>query len=138
MYPSGVPVAFDWSEYLNLAQELLEHAASSRSPEAYYRASISRAYFAAHCKARNYLRDVKGDILIPQTGSAHQYVIDKFRNSSDRRCRSVGQNLDRMRIDRTFADYQDIVPGLSKMASSSVRMGIKVFSTLTEIRINYD
>lgn len=133
MCPHGVPIAFDWSEYLKLAQELAGQASSSASNEARLRTAISRAYYASHCKARNYLRDVKGDTSIPRTGKAHNYVITKFKNSSNRRCRGIGINLDRMRANRTKADYFDVVWGLSSMASSTLTLAQRVISTLSSI-----
>jgi len=133
MCPHGVPIAFDWSEYLKLAQELAGQASSSASNEARLRTAISRAYYASHCKARNYLRDVKGDTSIPQSGGAHNYVITKFKNSSNRRCRKIGMDLDRMRKNRGIADYKDVVWGLSFMESSTLTLAQRVISTLSSI-----
>jgi len=52
----GVPMSFDWADYLTLAQELADQAASSQSTEAKLRSAISRAYYAAFCKESNHLR----------------------------------------------------------------------------------
>ena len=43
-------MAFDWTEYLTLAQELVQ-----REEEACLRSAISRAYYAAFGKARERL-----------------------------------------------------------------------------------
>ncbi len=48
-------MSFNWSEYLNLAQELAGRSTEPPNQEARLRSSISRAYYAAFCKARNYL-----------------------------------------------------------------------------------
>ncbi len=62
-------MSFDWSEYLNLAQELAGKATTPASQEAKLRA-ISRAYYAAFVQARNFLRDRDG-LTIPRE-STHQ------------------------------------------------------------------
>jgi uncharacterized protein (UPF0332 family) len=49
---------FDWSDYLDLANELAGDIASQTTEEAKLRSSVSRAYYAAFCKARNYLRSI--------------------------------------------------------------------------------
>ena len=66
-------MTFDWSEYLKLAQELAGQTVSPANEEAKLRSSVSRAYYAAFCKARNYLRDIEGH-SIPSTPEAHRYV----------------------------------------------------------------
>jgi len=64
-------MTFDWSEYLKLAQELAGQTVSPANEEAKLRSSVSRAYYAAFCKARNYLRDIEG-CSIPSTPEAHR------------------------------------------------------------------
>ncbi len=49
-------MSFEWSEYLNVAQELIEQAKKASYQEAKVRAAISRAYYAAFGAARNHLR----------------------------------------------------------------------------------
>lgn len=121
---------FDWSGYLNLAQELAGQTGTSASKEAKLRSSISRAYYAAFCKARNYLRDVDRDTAIPKTGKAHGYVADKFKSSMDKRRRQIGINLDRLRADRRKVDYDDFVTGLSPMVVTALKLAWQVISTL--------
>ena len=129
MYSRGIRINFDWSEYLDLAQELAGQTATPASKEAKLRSSISRAYYAAFCKARNHLRDVEGH-SIPPTGEAHRYVIDTFRDSIDRRRRQVGINLDRLRINRNHVDYNDYVNGLSSMTVTALRIAQHIISVL--------
>jgi uncharacterized protein (UPF0332 family) len=120
---------FDWSDYLDLAKELAGRMASHATEEAKLRSSVSRAYYAAFCKARNYLRDIEGR-SIPSTGDAHVFVRDEFRHSADRLRRKIGNNLNRLRIDRNKVDYDDSVTGLSSMATMDLTIALKVISTL--------
>jgi len=122
-------MTFDWSEYLKLAQELAGQTVSPANEEAKLRSSVSRAYYAAFCKARNYLRDIEGH-SIPSTPEAHRYVRDKFKNSPDRLRRKIGDGLDRLRIRRNRVDYEDSVTGLPSMATMSLKLTQDIISML--------
>jgi len=132
MYRRRIRMTFNWSEYLKLAQELGEQAVSSATQQARLRSSISRAYFAAYCNARNYLRDVKR-CSIPSTIEAQRYVRDKFKSSFNRRHRKIGENLDRLRIRRNKVDYDDFVTGLSSMVTISLKLAQQVISILNTL-----
>jgi uncharacterized protein (UPF0332 family) len=125
-------VTFDWSEYLKLALELAGQALTPANKEAKLRSSVSRAYYAAFCKARNYLRDIEGH-LIPFGPEAHQYVCDEFKKSADKLRRKIGWELDQLRTRRNRVDYQDSVTGLPSMARVSLKSTQDVISILSTI-----
>jgi uncharacterized protein (UPF0332 family) len=125
-------MSFDWSEYLNLAQELAGQAVSPASQEARLRASISRAYYAAFCKSRNYLRDKEGR-RVPSGVRAHRFVQDEFKRSSDRVRKQIGYDLDRLRSDRNKADYDDSIVNLSVMTTVDLALANRVISTLDRL-----
>jgi uncharacterized protein (UPF0332 family) len=102
-------MSFDWSEYLTLAQELTSASISSPIQEAHLRAAISRAYYAAFCKARNYLLNKDG--YKPRNTNAHQDVIMKFEGSVDLGRRKVGTLLRSLRGLRNIVDYEEIFLG---------------------------
>jgi len=112
-------MTFDWAEYLKLAQELAGQAANPANEEAKLRSSVSRAYYAAFCKARNYLRDIKG-YSIPSGIDVHAHVRNKFKHSTDRSRQDIGNELDRQRVRRNRADYDDSVTGLLAEAEISL------------------
>jgi uncharacterized protein (UPF0332 family) len=120
-------MSFDWSEYLNLAQELAGQVKSPSSQEAKLRSSISRSYYAAFCKARNNLRGERHSIPRQNT---HRYVIDQFLDSPDRVRKRVGAHLDRLRKDRNKADYDDKVARLSDMTAKALRLADQVILRL--------
>ncbi|MGQ9625942.1 MAG: hypothetical protein ACUVV0_03445 [Anaerolineae bacterium] len=128
-------MSFDWSKYLYLAQELAGQPTSPSGEEARLRSAISRAYYAAFCKARNYLRDEE-KLLVPPGGEAHRYVRDVFRTSSDSLYRRIGHNLARLRIDRNRADYEDFVVGLSSITVIDLKLAKEVISDLSTLREN--
>src|SRR5579859_2831912 len=85
-------MSFNWSEYLSLAQELTSSSGTSPIQEAHLRAAISRAYYAAFCKARNHLIDKQG-YIIPGGVNVHRLVVNEFKNSSDVTRKTVGNLL---------------------------------------------
>lgn len=105
-------MSFDWAEYLKLAKALTGDIQETPNEEARSRSAISRAYYAAFCQARNYLRDGEHDSTIPRMNDSgvHTYVINKFRASRDRTRRTIGNNLYQLRIERNNADYADVYP----------------------------
>ena len=129
-------MSFNWTNYFTLSIKLLGYKTlfnrqilpllfkyncfSNQCYEARLRTSISRAYYAAFCSARNFLRDKDKDPNIPKDASAHAYVRYKFMNSTDIDRKAIGTNLDRLRDDRNDADYDDMVPAIDKMAEYAI------------------
>jgi len=106
MYYGGISITFDWRNYLNLAKELGEN-----TNEAEQRSSISRAYYAAFCSARNYMEE-KDLNSPPYGGSEHQYVIEYYMGYKNRRTNrnriKIAQELKRMKELRIIADYENL------------------------------
>jgi uncharacterized protein (UPF0332 family) len=124
-YSGGVRIGFDWCCYLSLAKDL----ASDNKDEARLRSSISRAYYAAFCTARNYLRDVEQKAIPDE--NVHSYVIGQFyalgrRNNG----KKLAMELRRLRNDRNRADYDDSVGGLPFMCNDALIRAERVISYL--------
>jgi hypothetical protein len=105
MHYGGIPIAFDWNGFLNLARDL-----ERGTDEARVRSSISRAYYASYCNARNYMEDICGRSL-PYDESSHQYVIEYYNGNrgvrSTPRRSKIAQKLLRMKLKRVMADYDN-------------------------------
>ncbi|WP_333338841.1 HEPN domain-containing protein [Microcoleus sp. BROC3] len=132
---------FDWSEYLNLAQELsATNSDSSANREAKLRSAISRAYYSTFCLARNYLRDIEKDPRLFRKNrdiNEHQYVAEAFINhrSKNKNMVKIGENLSRLRELRNKADYEDTMFNLPTQARTALKLAdniIAVLSNLTE------
>ena len=129
-------MTFDWSEYLKLAQELAGDAANSPNEEAKLRSSVSRAYYAAFCKARNHLRDIDGNRILsvdPPKVNVYTYVRNQFKNSSDKSRKKIGNDLNRLRLRRNKVDYDDGVSGLSQLATVSLKTTHDIISALNTL-----
>ena len=125
-------MTFDWSEYLELAQELAGDGAGSPNEEAKLRSSVSRAYYAAFCKARNHLRDIDG-YQISQHVNVHKHVRDQFKDSSDKSRKKIGTDLDRLRKRRNKADYDDFVNKLPQLTILSLESSHNIISALNTL-----
>lgn len=122
---------FNWDDYLFLAQEL---ATPTNLPnqEARLRSAISRAYYSAFCKARNFLRDEQR-VQIPLTGEAHRLVWMHFKSRSGKTYKKIGENLRRLLNDRRCADYDDVIRDLPILANKALWRAQDIVSTLDRL-----
>ena len=96
---------FDWHAYLRLSR-LLAAAGRFLKSEAVLRTSISRAYYAAFCVARNRLAHEEQkdpDKIIYK----HSKVWKAYKNSSNKGSQSIGKIGVRLKRKRENADYQN-------------------------------
>jgi hypothetical protein len=96
---------FDWESFNRLAIDLL----AQRRNDADLRSSISRAYYAAFCTARERLRLER--LPIPPGGAAHEFVWRTLRNDPDPARHDLGEWGNRLRGKRGDADYENFFPG---------------------------
>ncbi len=120
---------FDWSHYLDLAQELSSQAGGSSHRDANLRSSISRAYYATYHKARHHLRN-KWGILVSEDASAHKQVSQEFLRKN---YKQIATTLKRMRIDRNMADYRDVTINLDNTAKENLKRANQVLSALSKL-----
>lgn len=88
----------DETGFLELADEL-----SMGSRQADWRTAISRAYYAAFHKARTLLR--QGGFRVPVAERAHAYLWLRMSNSGHPDVNKAGDDLNRLRSMRNWADY---------------------------------
>jgi hypothetical protein len=134
---------FNWNDYFHLAlnlagiNDISESSKISKGDdtvsEACLRASISRAYYAAFCLARNYLRDELDDPRLKKQNNdvnEHQYVADELSNSKDNRFSKAGKSLSRLRIYRNQADYEDSVINIRKNTEMSIKLADEIIKAI--------
>lgn len=127
-------VKFSWPEYLDVANCLAGNSCQT-TYEARSRASISRAYYAAFCKARNYLRDVENDRRLQGNfpGNVHVYVIDSLANQRDRKLVKASTILQNLRNNRNKADYDDLLAGLHAKVRNALRDSQMIISIIDSL-----
>ncbi|RQW77060.1 MAG: HEPN domain-containing protein [Methanothrix sp.] len=137
MCKAGVQVDFNWKKYLDLADEL----AANRTDEAKIRASISRAYYAAFCNARNYMIEKDLNKFPPEEKEHHKYLVKYFKGEADESKTDnldgtrdrIGRDLNSMRHDRRKADYENYVCELERLnetASDVIKRSRRVISSI--------
>ena len=91
---------FDWQEYLQLARALAAYEPTDALREAALRSAVSRAYFAAFCRARNHERERRG--FVPKGVGDHGRLKNHLRTTGRRRHASL---LAQLQIWREQCDY---------------------------------
>jgi uncharacterized protein (UPF0332 family) len=124
-------MSFDWSDYFRLAKELAGQSTMPAGHEARLRSAISRAYYAAFCLAKNHLRDKEGH-PIPRE-DVHKWVRDQFKNSLEPNRNQVGHDLNRLRLGRNKADYDDSVPMLPLTTTKALKRAQRILNTLASL-----
>lgn len=119
-------MSFDWTEYLNLAEELAGQAQKPSTEEARLRSAISRAYYAAFSTARYKLPSIPSNLA----GSVHTYVWKNYKNNNDLTRSQIGANGDRLRKDRNRADYDTTVSNLPKLTEKALKVSSLTISLL--------
>ena len=102
---------FEWENYLYLAKLLNgDPTAETCTPEGMQRAAISRAYYAALIKARDYLIHYEPNKYRRTQNESHNDIIHPFLYHSESKRQGIGTNLDLMRMRRRAADYDTAFP----------------------------
>lgn len=119
---------FDWREYLDLAQSLMGRDNKPITPEAAFRCSMSRIYYAAFCHARNHAKE-KQRFAAKCDASDHSRVRAHFRSCGMIR---VASNLDRLRQWRNACDYEDTVKISDSSYDAMLAQATYVFDALKD------
>jgi ribosomal protein S14 len=140
---SNFSSTFNWNDYFTLSLNLVGISdisecskitkSDSGISEACLRASISRAYYAAFCICRNYLRDDLDDPRLKKQNNdvnEHKYVAEELTNSPDRNLSKAGKNLTRLRIYRNQADYDDNVRGIKSNIQLSIQLADEIIRSI--------
>ena len=89
-------------------------------------------YYAVFCKARNCVKDYDGQDMATD-GRVHRQVKEFYKFSSDKKRKKVGMLLDRLRISRNKADYDNTIVSLLKDSESALVTASRIMELLKEI-----
>lgn len=109
-------MAFDWKEFLTLAEHLMEEKDARVSRECFQRAAVSRAYYAVFCTIRDQFA-ARGDFTRTGTASDHAAVVEYLRQHG-RATAAIW--LSRLRQWRNQCDYDSEVTKLSVLATDAI------------------
>lgn len=125
-------MSFNWAEYLILADTLFIARAKFPHEEACFRTAISRAYYAAFCEARNHARK-EGLTTLDGTGKDHGRVAEYYRGLPIEFRQQIGLRLERLRLDRNRADYDNAMGRVDSICEASLRTAREVLDYLKKI-----
>ena len=109
---------FDWREYLALARDLGRCSGSSYSTEAASRTSVSRAYYAAFCYARNYAENKLG---FQRTRKAQDHgLLRNYLRNLGAAWEEISEYLEDLYKWRCQCDYDDDIQNLDVLVSSAI------------------
>lgn len=119
---------FDWRKYLELAHFLQDQKGTTYLPEAAFRSSVSRAYYAAYCYTRNYEKSHQG--FCPSgSDKDHKGLCDHLKNRGELK---IATNLRQLRIWRNQCDYQDVVKNFEFIVRSSIKKAEEIIQGFSE------
>jgi hypothetical protein len=126
-------MSFDWAQFLKVAAFLETHSDVGLDDGALKRSAVSRAYYAAFCLARNYLRDNLG-FNPSYTGEDHRDVVKRLRLEG-RGLRKAGENLERLRQWRNQCDYDDVLHNMPNLLRGAMKCATEVLTTFEQPRV---
>jgi uncharacterized protein (UPF0332 family) len=125
-------VAFDWEEYLRIANFLRNPPPSSFSLEAAQRSAVSRAYYAAFCCLRNYAEKHLG--FRRKKGPSDHQKLGEYLKKRGEDWRSIVDCLRELRVWRNDCDYDDEVGDLNTMVSNAISTAEHIIRSLGHSR----
>lgn len=119
-------MSFNWNEFLNLACYLAGRTTTGYSKEAAKRTSVSRAYYATFCRARNHARTQLG-FKPMRAARDHKLLRDHFQTLGGSWA-EIGEALDDLRKWRNQCDYDDVVPALDRLVPKAISVAERALS----------
>lgn len=128
-------MSFDRNDFLALADELTRVGFQKSSRDAVYRTAISRAYYAAHHKAREKLSNSRPYVRVPTAGSVHEWLINQYKFDSSLEARRIAADLAQLKVWRNKADYDSSWAGAGNQYHGAIRMGSNVLERLRVVQL---
>lgn len=129
-------MTYDWTDYLEISKELIstcsKKSVGGPRKETVLRTAISRAYYAAFHKCRDYL-DSYGDRL--KEKGTHRDLIDKIDNHIQSGEVEVAMDLDRAFSSRKKADYKDTFGGIEKESEATIKRVENIISEMSSRKV---
>ena len=124
-------MSFDWFSYLTLAEYMRDKVDEFPNQEATYRSVISRAYYAAFCMTRNYVREVDNTEF---HGDDHKVLQNYLKHHPHKTRKKLGSQLQDLHQHRIKADYHDNLDELAgNKASRAVILAKRIVETIAQL-----
>ena len=118
-------MTFDWTKYLNLAEELVKI-----DREENYRSAISRAYYAAYNLSESFLEArCPGRYQRSKGLSAHRITIKELYGIPEKEIKQAAKKLGQIFADRKNADYEECIIIQKPTAEASIIRARRILET---------
>ena len=113
-------MSFEWKNYHKLADHIKD-GINRVDKEACQRSAVSRVYYAAHCKSRNYHRG-RGTFIPKNTGEDHMGLINHLKGLG-----KTGQSNRLLALFgwRIQCDYHDNVKNIDTVCKNAIKQSQK-------------
>ena len=112
---------------------VLAESGVTAAGEAEWRSAVSRAYFAAHHRARQFLSDL--GFQLPPGDQAHAYLWLRLANCGDPQVRLAGSDLNSLCRDRYQADHHLDITVTQPSALLQVQCAATIIRTLDAVAV---
>lgn len=125
-------MTYDWTDYFKISKEIIDTCSkkslSRARKETLFRIAISRAYYAAFHKCKDYIKTY--GVRLDMNGIHRDLInnIDIYIQSSEAK---VAVNLERAFSLRKQADYNDVFNGLDKEAAAMIVRVKKIIDAIS-------
>jgi uncharacterized protein (UPF0332 family) len=127
-------MAFAWEDYYEIAKKLNGIACGSKSGspliESFHRTSASRAYYAIFNVAKIFAEQKLSYISLGNKTSEHTRLKDFFNNINDVEYKELSKNLNIMKRNRQYCDYDVSIRNPKKMAEDTLLKAEKSFEII--------
>lgn len=123
-------MAFDWSQYLELAKNL-----SNKTDEASLRTAVSRSYYCAYNLALDRAKLNQYRPPADNMGGIHEQLWNLYgRNDTDHDCKYLALWGPRMKRRRVKADYHLNYPNIQQEAKDAIKDAEQCLAKLAALR----
>lgn len=123
-------MSFDWTLYVELSDELINHQKTPSLKDAYLRSAISRSYYGVFCIARSLLID---KTVYFSREEPHKEVREHYNNAATRKEKQIGTKLSRLWTERKSADYDADESFDNERAKTAHKMAVDTLNLLREL-----
>jgi uncharacterized protein (UPF0332 family) len=127
-------MSFSWIDYYKVGQKLYQEAESELST-AMLRTSISRTYYSVYHSSKMFLQSI-GKYEPNMSERSHEGVINIFRNSREKGHNRIAASLDRLRHQRTRADYSSSNYNYKYEAEAALSGGLTTLKFLKSLGLD--
>jgi uncharacterized protein (UPF0332 family) len=130
---------FDWDDYFLLAEDLLK----SKSDEACLRSSVSRAYYAAYNRAKDFAEnknlmkfdDIRKEVISDNLGgwrkrTAHESIREFLSSESSDDFKQVSIDLFRLHKSRIICDYKNNIRVTDANVSKDIQIAKNILAII--------